>query len=124
VDDICHKGNDIPIVNEHITVREALLEVTSKKLGMTCVVNNEGFLTGIYTDGDIRRTLTEEKDITTTLLANVMSRHCQTIREGLLAAEALAIMQKHSITSLVMVDPNHRPTAVVHLHDLLRAGVI
>lgn len=123
IDDICHQGNDLPLVNEKATISEALIEVTAKKLGMTCVVDNQGFLTGIYTDGDVRRTLTQQFDISTTPLTKVMSKNCKTITKGILAAEALAIMQKFSITSLVVVDEEHRPLAVVHLHDLLRAGV-
>lgn len=123
IDEICHQGDELPIAPEHATIREALLEVTAKKLGMTCVVNKSGVLTGIYTDGDVRRTLTRQFDINTTPLQDVMTRNCRTIKPGLLAAEALALMQKHSITSLVVVDEANRPTAVVHLHDLLRSGV-
>lgn len=123
IDEICHQETELPVVNEQATIREALLEVTAKKLGMTCVTNTHGFLVGIYTDGDVRRSLTQECDINSTPLKDVMTRNCLTIQKGLLAAEALAIMQKHRITSLVMVDETNRPSAVVHLHDLLRAGV-
>jgi arabinose-5-phosphate isomerase len=124
IDDLCHRDDALPIVHEQATISEALIEVTEKKLGMTCIVNDKGQLTGIYTDGDIRRTLTQNYDIHTAPLSQVMSRHCKTIHFGLLAAEALALMQKHSITSLVVVDSEHHPKAVIHLHDLLRAGVI
>lgn len=123
IDDLWHANDDLPIVLENVTIRDALLEVTSKKLGMTCVVNQRGILTGVYTDGDIRRTLTHEHDINSTPLSDVMTRSCLTIQPGLLAAEALDIMQKHVITSLVVVDEQQRPAAVLHLHDLLRAGV-
>ena len=123
IDDLWHANDDLPIVLENVTIRDALLEVTSKKLGMTCVVNQQGILTGVYTDGDIRRTLTHEHDINSTPLSDVMTRSCLTIQPGLLAAEALDIMQKHVITSLVVVDEQQRPAAVLHLHDLLRAGV-
>lgn len=123
IDDICHQDNELPIVHEDVTISEALIEVTAKKLGMTCVVNAQGLLVGIYTDGDIRRTLTNQYDLNSTRLKEVMTRNCRTIRQGLLAAEALALMQKFSITALVVVDDHHRPTAVVHLHDLLRSGV-
>lgn len=123
VDDICHRGDEVPIVNENVTVREALIEVTAKKFGMTCVIDAEGYLVGVYTDGDIRRTLTRECDISTTPLKEVMTRNCRTIGHDVLAAEALAIMQKYSITALVIIDNERKPAAVVHLHDLLRAGV-
>jgi len=123
VQDVAHVGDELPQINEQATIREALLEVTAKKLGMTCVVNTHGHLVGIYTDGDVRRTLTQDYDIGTTPLNKVMTRHCRTITQGLLAAEALSLMQKHSITALVIVDEDNRPVGVVHLHDLLRAGV-
>lgn len=123
VDGLCHHGEELPLIGEQATVSEALIEVTAKKLGMTCVVDSHGYLAGVYTDGDIRRTLTRNYDINTTAISAVMSRNCKTITKGMLAAEALAIMQKHSITSLVVVDEQNRPHAVIHLHDLLRAGV-
>ncbi|PJD93626.1 MAG: D-arabinose 5-phosphate isomerase [Legionella sp.] len=123
INDLWHTGEALPLVREDVTVREALIEVTAKKLGMTCVVNSHGVLTGIYTDGDIRRTLNQEHDINHTLLHQVMTRDCLTVPAGVLAAEALTLMQQHLITSLVVLDTDHRPAAVIHLHDLLRAGV-
>ena len=123
IDDIYHKGDELPIVSERATVSEALIEVTDKKLGMTCVVDNHGYLTGVYTDGDVRRTLNRQCDINTTQIKEVMTANCRTIKQGMLAAEAVTIMQKHSITSLVVVDAENRPYAVLHLHDLLKAGV-
>jgi len=123
VDDVCHRGKDLPITWENASISEALIEVTAKKLGMTCAVNSRGILTGVYTDGDIRRTLTKQLDINTTKLEDVMTAQCKTIPQGLLAAEALALMQEYRITSLVIIDDQHQPVAVVHLHDLLRAGV-
>jgi arabinose-5-phosphate isomerase len=123
IDDIAHQGDELPIVSETASIREALLEVNAKKLGMTCVVDSAGLLAGIYTDGDIRRTLTEHHDMNTTPLSSVITRKCHTVSKGLLAAEALALMQKHSITSLVMIDAHFKPEGVIHLHDLLKAGV-
>jgi len=124
IDSLFHDGEALPIVHENATVSEALIQVTEKKLGMTCVIDSNGILSGIYTDGDIRRTLTQNRDINTSLIKDVMTPNCHTIRPGLLAAEALALMQKHTITSLVVVDEAHRPVAVLHLHDLLRSGII
>jgi arabinose-5-phosphate isomerase len=123
IDELCHQGNELPVIHENATVSEALIEVTDKKLGMTCVVDNKGYLVGVYTDGDIRRTLTRQCDINTTQLTEVMTRNARTVRKGMLAAEALALMQKHSITSLIVADEDNRPLAVLHLHDLLKAGV-
>ena len=122
IDDLYHTGDQLPIVSEKALISEALIEVTDKKLGMTCVVDNHGYLVGVYTDGDVRRTLTRQYDINTTQIKEVMTQNCRTIEKGMLAAEALAIMQKHSITSLVVAD-DRKPYAVLHLHDLLKAGV-
>lgn len=122
VEEVSHKLDAIPIIHENASIREALLEVSAKKLGMTCVVNDQGHLVGIYTDGDVRRTLTQNYDINTTKLTDVMTKNCRTIQPQLLAAEALALMQKFSITALVVVDQQN-PCGVVHLHDLLKAGV-
>lgn len=124
IDEFCHQGDELPLVSDRATVMEALIEVTEKKMGMTCVVDSHGVLAGIYTDGDIRRTLTRKFDINTTPLTEVMTKNCKTIAKGTLAAEALAIMQNFRITSLVIVDEQNRPSAVIHLHDLLRAGVV
>lgn len=124
VNDISHSGDALPLVQEDASIKEALLEVTHKKLGMTCVVNREGVLTGVFTDGDIRRALTKEFDIHQTPLSLVMNRQCKTISGDLLAAEALTMMQKFSITALIVVDENFKPMSVVHLHDLLKAGII
>jgi arabinose-5-phosphate isomerase len=124
IDELYHQGDKLPLVNEQATVSEALIEVTEKKLGMTCVVDNQGYLVGVYTDGDIRRTLTQQADINTTQLKEVMTRNAHTVNKGMLAAEALTIMQKYSITSLIVTDNENRPFAVLHLHDLLKAGVL
>lgn len=124
VEELCHKGHELPLVSEKINVRQALIEVTDKKLGMTCVVNDKGCLTGIYTDGDVRRTLNDQYDINTTALNEVMTCDCRTITKDLLAAEALAMMEKFQITSLVVIDEHHKPYGVIHLHDLLKAGVL
>ncbi len=123
IDDILHKNEQLPMVNENATIREALIEVTNKKLGMTCIVNYQGVLTGVYTDGDVRRTLLNNHNVDTIKITEVMNKDCKYITKGLLAAEALSIMQKHCITSLVAVDENKKPVGVIHMHDLLRAGV-
>jgi arabinose-5-phosphate isomerase len=124
IDSICHKDNQLPLINENDSISKALIEVTEKKLGMTCVINNQGHLQGVYTDGDIRRTLTNNFDINTTKIGEVMTRNCRTTTKDLLAAEALAVMQKYAITSLVVVDADNKPYGVLHLHDLLKAGII
>lgn len=122
-EELCHQGKELPVVKESVMISEALIEVTEKKLGMTCIINSEGTLVGVYTDGDIRRTLNEEINIKTTPLWQVMTTHCKTIKKGLLATDALALMQDHSITSLVLVDDENKPVGLLHMHDLLRAGL-
>jgi arabinose-5-phosphate isomerase len=124
IDELYHQAENLPVINQNALISEALIEVTNKKLGMTCVVDNMGFLVGVYTDGDIRRTLTHQLDINTTQVKDVMNHNTRVIQKGMLAAEALAIMEKNAITSLVVIDDNNRPLAVLHLHDLLRAGVL
>lgn len=115
--------SDLPIVNENITIHDALTEITRKKLGMTCVINSSEKLVGVYTDGDIRRSILNGHDIKTTLIKDVMSKNCKTIKKDLLAAEALSIMQNNSITSLVIINEQSQPIGVIHMHDLLRAGI-
>ena len=124
IDELYHHGDALPVIHEDKSIRDALIEVSLKKLGMTCVVNSAGKLTGIFTDGDIRRSLTQADDINQTPLNSVMTTHPQCIKKGMLAAEALSLMQNKSITALVVVNDENQPIAVLHIHDLLRAGVI
>lgn len=124
IDDLWHTNEYLPSIIESATIREALIEVTAKKLGMTCVVDKQGRLSGIFTDGDVRRCLTQNIDIQNTPLSHIMTVHPHTVAAGMLAAEALSLMQTHKITALVVIDDQRHPLAVVHLHDLLRAGVI
>lgn len=124
VDDCCHQGEQLPLVHAQATIGEALIEVTAKKLGMTCITDASGKLAGVFTDGDIRRALSRGLDIHTTPLCEVMTAKCHTIRWGLLAAQALELMDQHKITSLVIIDDANYPVGVVHLHDLLSSGVL
>lgn len=124
VEDIMHTGADIPIVSQNTMMSEALLEVTAKKLGITTVVDDDGKLIGIFTDGDLRRALDQSIDIHTTPIDQVMTRQCKTIQSGQLAAEALNLMQDNKINALVVLDQDHRPEGALNMHDLLRAGVI
>lgn len=124
VDDIMHTGDDIPVVSANTTVSDALLEVTHKRLGMTTVVNDEGRLLGIFTDGDLRRTLDREIVLHQTPITEVMTVHGTTARAGILAAEALQVMQSKQINALIIVDEQDRPIGALNMHDLLKAGVI
>lgn len=124
VEDIMHTGTDIPIVSQDTMMSEALVEVTAKKLGITTVIDDQGTLIGIFTDGDLRRTLDHGIDIHTTPIDQVMTSHCKTIQAGQLAAEALNLMQDNKINALVVIDQDQRPVGALNMHDLLRAGVI
>ena len=123
VHDIAHHGTQLPIITEFSTVSDAIIEITNKKLGMACVINELGCLSGIYTDGDIRRTLTHNYDIKITQVHEVMTRECRTIAVDALAIDALRLMRNYNITSLISVNAQHQPISVVHIHDLLRIGM-
>ncbi|MCY4426075.1 MAG: KpsF/GutQ family sugar-phosphate isomerase [Halieaceae bacterium] len=123
VDDIMHRGQALPAVLSGVTLDKALLEVSSKGLGMTSVVDENGTLLGVFTDGDLRRALDDEIDIHRTPIDQVMTRGCITIAADILAAEALHIMDENKISALVVVDAEQHPKGAVHLHDLLKAGV-
>lgn len=123
VDDIMHKGDAIPRVGLHTSLAEALLEMNAKGFGLTTVVDQHQLL-GIFTDGDLRRTLHDEViDLRHTLMSQVMNPRCKTVHRTMLAAEALAIMEQKNITALVVADANKRIEGIVHLHDILKAGV-
>ncbi len=123
VSDVMHSGDAIPMVDETTTLKNALLEMSSKGLGMTCVHNKAGALRGVYTDGDLRRSLDQAIDFGTTPVTAVMTQNCKTISPDSLAAEALAIMEEKLITSLVVSKQGDDIVGVVHLHDLLKAGL-
>jgi len=101
------------------------VEITSKRLGVTGVLDAAGNLAGIITDGDLRRALERSADVRTSTAADIMTRHPKVITAGALAERALALMERHSITSLfILEESGRRPVGVVHLHDLLKAGVV
>ena len=123
VEDVMHTGKLIPKVNTGTKLSEALLEVTSKGLGMTTIVYDKQSLLGIFTDGDLRRTLDQNIDIHNTSINDVMTTDCKTASANMLAAEALAILDNGKISVLAVIDDNNRAIGAVHLHDLLNAGV-
>ena len=124
VGDIMHKGDEMPSVMVDQPLQAALLEMTQKSFGMTTVMSPENKLMGIFTDGDLRRIFDLSIDITNTPIGDVMSMSPKTIRQNMLAAEALTIMENSSITALIVEDDHQNPAGVVHLHDILRAGVV
>lgn len=124
ISDIMHTGPEVPVVSEQAQLRDALIEMTNKGLGMTAVVDAHGKLTGIYTDGDLRRTLDREIDIHGCRVRDVMHTGCKTATPDMLAAQALQIMQENKINALLIVDRQQRLTGAINMHDLLRAGVV
>lgn len=123
VDDIMRTGDAIPRVATGTKLSAALVEMSRKGMGMTAVVEAEGQLSGIFTDGDLRRALDNGYDVHQTSINQVMTYHCKTISPGILAVEALNIMESHKIMVLLLVDANNIPVGALHMHDLLRAGV-
>ena len=119
-----HSGTALPQVLRGTPLKEALLEMTHKGLGMTAVVEANGSLAGIFTDGDLRRTLDRNIDVRTATIDDVMTAHGKTARADMLAAEALKIMEDNKINALVVVDKNDNPVGALNMHDLLRAGVM
>lgn len=124
ISDIMHEGMQIPLITESATISAALLEISQKGLGMTGILDSQGRLAGIFTDGDLRRILDQRIDIHQTLISAVMTRNCVTIRAEMLAAEALKIMEQKKINALMVVTADQIPVGALNMHDLLRAGVL
>jgi len=124
VRDVMHSGVRIPLVAESASLREALLEMTGKGLGMTGVLDAGGKLAGIYTDGDLRRTLNKGADVYNARISDVMTRHPKTCRADQLAAEIVQLMEQHNISALMVVDADQRVLGALNMGDLLRAGVV
>lgn len=123
VEDIMHTGDSIPRVELDTPLAVALIEVSGKGLGMTTVVDTDGGLAGVFTDGDLRRALDAKLDINNTPIAQLMSVKAQTITPNMLAAEALRIMDEQKISSLVVLK-DKKISGVVHLLSLLKAGIV
>ncbi|MET1079198.1 MAG: KpsF/GutQ family sugar-phosphate isomerase [Pseudomonas sp.] len=124
VEDVMHVGAQLPHVQRGTSLRDALLEMTQKGLGMTLVLERDGQLAGVFTDGDLRRALDRGIDVRDAGIDTVMTAHGKTARPEMLAAEALKIMEDHKISALVVVDAEDRPVGALNMHDLLRAGVM
>ena len=124
VSDIMHAGAEIPSVAETALVRDAVLEMTAKKLGMTAVVNEENQVKGIFTDGDLRRLFEREGDFNATPIVRLMTAGCQRIKPDRLAAEALRMMEEKRINALLVVDQENQLIGALNMHDLLHAGVV
>ena len=126
VEDVMHVREALPLVSEHDPMQVALIEMSSKRLGVTGVVTEQGELAGIITDGDLRRGLEREKNLLSLTARDVMTRNPRTIEKEALAAQALQMMEQYSITSLFIVAASglKKPEGIIHLHDLLKAGMV
>lgn len=124
VSDIMLTGSALPLINEHAFVAEALLEISNKGLGMTGIVGNDGNLTGVFTDGDLRRILDARIDIHSAKVIEVMTKGGKTTRADQLAVEALNLMETHKISALMVTDSARKPVGAFNMHMLLKAGVL
>ncbi|HEY5852323.1 MAG TPA: KpsF/GutQ family sugar-phosphate isomerase [Lysobacter sp.] len=123
--DIMHSGDDVPRVAASASISDALVEMSRKRLGMTAVVDDDGRLLGLYTDGDLRRTLDDARlDLRHTRIVEVMTRSPRTIGSDSLAVEAAQLMEAHKISGLLVVDEASRVVGALNIHDLLRARVV
>lgn len=123
IDQLMTSGERMPVVHQAVALKDAILEITTKRLGATCVVDNDGRLVGIITDGDLRRLLERDTDMTTLLAVDVMNDRPKTIFPQTLASSALELMERHKITQLIVTDEQRVPRGIVHMHDLVQLGL-
>ena len=126
VDDLMHRGKEVPLVQHDTLMKEALLVMTSKRLGVTGVVNEKEELIGIITDGDLRRALEKYDDLLNKKAQEIMTRNPMVISKDELAAKAVQMMEEFSITSLFILEErgSRKPLGILHMHDLLKAGIV
>jgi arabinose-5-phosphate isomerase len=125
VKDLMHTGDALPLVSPEIPMIKATVEISSKRLGVTIVADKDNSILGIITDGDLRRGIEKwGKDFFDMKAIDVMTRNPKTISEDELAVKALSIMEKHSITSIVVPDDNGKAVGIIHLHDILKQGIV
>jgi arabinose-5-phosphate isomerase len=124
VSDVMRTGDRVPAVDAGVTLRDALLEMTDKGLGMTAIVDDQNSILGVYTDGDLRRTLDAGSDILTTTIRDVMHANCKTTSADVLAAEALHLLEEYKITSLLVADDDGKLVGALNIHDLFREGLM
>ena len=124
VDDLMHSGEDIPRIKEDADIYQVLKEISQKRLGMTLVVGGQDQLLGIITDGDLRRLIEKQKDISQACAKDMMGGKPKTITRDTLATKAVRIMQDHAITSLAVISDDQKIEGIIHLHDILKAGIV
>jgi len=123
VEDLMITLERLPLIHKTTLFRDAVVEISQKSLGMAVIVDDNGQTAGILTDGDIRRAVMNHPNIADLSVEQVMTKNPKMIKKEALAAEALQIMEKYSITSLIIVNPDNTPAGIIHIHDLLKAGV-
>lgn len=123
VGELMVKGDNVPVISQDVSFEQAIVFVSEKHLGTALLIDNNSKLQGVLTDGDIRRAIIKHPNVQNLMVKDVMTQNPKTISENELCAKALAIMEKYSITSLAVVDENNVPIGLLHIHDLLRAGV-
>ncbi len=124
VEDVMHRGDEIPLISKDMNLRDGLLEMTEKGLGMTIVVDENEKMLGVFTDGDLRRTLDDGIDVHNTKMKSLVQTDCIAVRPDILAAEAVRILEQNKITSLPVVDDNDSVVGALNIHDLFRAGIV
>ncbi len=123
IDDLMGEGEKMAVVSRDAGLREVILEISSKRYGATCVVDEQGILLGIITDGDLRRLFSSPDEIRDYTAADMMTADPKTVTRGTLAVNALEVMEDFNIMQIIVVDAGRKPVGMVHLHDLLKAGV-
>ncbi len=124
VADVMRSDAQIPAVRPDVRLRDGLMEMTQKGLGMTAIVDEHERILGIFTDGDLRRALDDGADVHTTKMSEVMHTECKTTTADVLAAEAVHVLDENKITSLLVVDEDKRLIGALNIHDLFRAGIM
>ncbi|HNP36997.1 MAG TPA: KpsF/GutQ family sugar-phosphate isomerase [Woeseiaceae bacterium] len=124
VSDVMRTNEQIPHVGPNVPLRDGLMEMTEKGLGMTAIVSEDGTILGVFTDGDLRRALDNGADVHTTIMREVMHADCKTTTADILAAEAVHVLEENKITSLLVADDDRRLIGALNVHDLFRAGIM
>lgn len=122
--DIMHTGDRVPTVDANSSVRDTLVVITQKSLGLAGIVDEQGKLIGVFTDGDLRRVIDARKDVHATLIKDVMTKNCYTARKDMLVAETLTQMENRNISGLIVVDDEQRPIGALNMLDMVKSGVV
>ena len=123
IKEIMHKEENVPVVKEDTSIKDVIFEISSKRLGTTTVVDKDGKLTGVVTDGDLRRLLEKTMDIKALKAKDIMTHNPKVMKDSYLASFALQTMENFKITTLIIVNDLNKPVGIIHLHDLVKLGI-